>query len=507
MEKVRVRFAPSPTGPLHIGGVRTALFNYLFARRNGGDFLLRIEDTDRTRYVSGAEQYIIDALQWCGLTPDEGPGFGGNCGPYRQSDRQQIYRQYAMQLLASGWAYYAFDTPDALDALRKAADADRRVFSYDAATRTQLQNSLTLPPDVVQCRIDSGEPWVIRFRMPENTDVTGHDMIRGNVTFNTAQLDDKVLFKSDGMPTYHLANVVDDHLMHITHVIRGEEWLSSMPLHILLYEALGWADSRPQFAHLPLILKPSGQGKLSKRDGDKFGFPVFPLLWTDPADGTLSRGYREDGYFPEAVVNMLALLGWNAGTDQEIFSMDELIASFSFERVVKSGARFDPEKTKWFNHQYMLRRDDAALGHLLRIQLQSRNLDDSDARLTRIAGLVKDRCTFPADLWTHSFYFYEAPAEYDMPALRKKWDDNTHHRLSEITQMLEQPAEWNYAAIKNRFSDFMNARGWNFGQVMVPIRVALVGSSQGLDLFLILELLGQEETVVRMRRFLDVVNP
>jgi len=499
--KVRVRFAPSPTGPLHMGGVRTALFNYLFAKKQGGDFLLRIEDTDQNRYVPGAEEYIIESLKWCGLVPDEGVGFGGNYGPYRQSERKDSYRKYAAQLVDSGNAYYAFDTPQELDALRVAAEATKNVFSYDTHTRLRLNNSLTLAPGEVERKIKSGDPWVIRFKMPEDTVVTERDLIRGEVSFNTARLDDKVLFKADGMPTYHLANVVDDHLMGITQVIRGEEWLPSMPLHILLYRALGWEGTRPQFAHLPLILKPTGKGKLSKRDGDKMGFPVFPLLWKDPQTGELSRGYREDGYFPEAFINLLALLGWNAGTDQELFSMDELIENFSLDRVVKSGARFDPEKAKWFNRHYLQQKDDAELAETFKKQLSEKGIDIGDnARLVRIVSLIKDRCTFASDLWEQGCYFFEAPVSYDEKAVSKKWNGDIANKLLVIADFFKGLNNWTADHIKESFSTFMNEKGWGFGLVMVPVRLALVGSSQGIDLFLIFELLGQQETIRRIER-------
>ncbi len=505
--KVRVRFAPSPTGPLHMGGVRTALFNYLFARKQDGDFLLRIEDTDQNRYVPGAEDYIIESLKWCGLVPDEGVGFGGNFGPYRQSERKDIYYKYAEQLVANGNAYYAFDTPDELDALRAEAEADKGVFSYDTHTRLKLKNSLTLSRDIVEEKIKAGEPWVIRFRMPEDTVVTENDLIRGEVSFNTASLDDKVLFKADGMPTYHLANVVDDHLMQISHVIRGEEWLSSMPLHILLYKALGWEDTRPRFAHLPLILKPVGKGKLSKRDGDKMGFPVFPLLWKDPVSGEQYRGYREDGYLPEAFVNLLALLGWNAGNDQELFTMDELIQSFSLDRVVKSGARFDPEKAKWFNRHYLQQRPDAWLSESFRKQLEEKDVAAGDQeRLIRIVGLIKDRCTFPADLWEHGSYFFVAPGSYDEKTISKRWKDDTSGKLQAIADFFKSLDNWEAEQIKEDFSAFMNQKEWSFGQVMVPIRLALVGSSQGIDLFLIFGLLGKEETIRRIEKALQVIK-
>lgn len=504
--KVRVRFAPSPTGPLHMGGVRTALFNYLFARKQGGDFLLRIEDTDQTRYVPGAEDYIIESLKWCGLIPDEGVGFGGDFGPYRQSERKMLYKDYVDRLIESGNAYYAFDTPEELDALRAEAEKNQTVFSYDTHTRLKLKNSLTLPDETVKNKIAGGEPWVIRFKMPEQTDVVEHDLIRGEVKFNTAQLDDKVLFKADGMPTYHMANVVDDHLMKITHVIRGEEWLSSMPLHILLYEALGWSEDRPQFAHLPLILKPTGKGKLSKRDGDKMGFPVFPLQWTDPDTGEISRGYREDGYFPEAFINMLALLGWNAGTEQELFTINELIDSFSLDRVVKSGARFDPEKAKWFNRHYLHQKDDRQLAEMFKMQLAAKNIVADDARLTRITGLIKDRCTFPPELWEHGFYFFEAPESYDEKTISKKWKEDTSEKLLAIAGFFKGLEQWDADSVKEAFSAFMNTNEWNFGMVMVPIRMALVGSSQGIDLFVIFELIGKEETISRIEKAVARIN-
>ncbi|WP_423130105.1 glutamate--tRNA ligase [Gaoshiqia sp. Z1-71] len=505
-QKVRVRFAPSPTGPLHMGGVRTALFNYLFAKKSGGDFLLRIEDTDQTRFVPGAEEYIIESLKWCGLVPDEGVGFGGELGPYRQSERKIIYRQYADQLLAGGNAYYAFDTPEELDALRAEAEANKTVFSYDVHTRGKLKNSLTLPDEICRQKIQAGELWVIRFKMPENKEVVEKDLIRGEVKFNTNQLDDKVLFKADGMPTYHLANVVDDHLMKITHVIRGEEWLPSMPLHILLYEALGWSGNRPQFAHLPLILKPTGKGKLSKRDGDKMGFPVFPLLWTDPKSGEVFRGYREDGYFPEAFINLLALLGWNAGTEQEIFRMDELIDSFSLERVVKSGARFDPEKARWFNRNYLLQKTETELSEQFKPMLAAKNIQVDDEKLLRMIGLIKERCEFVADLWQQGNYFFEAPKTYDEKTVSKTWKEDTPDKLSAITGLFKTIESWTAPEIKEIFSAFMNEKGWGFGAVMAPVRLALVGSSQGVDLFDICELIGKDETIGRIERAIRLIG-
>ncbi|MFV0522586.1 MAG: glutamate--tRNA ligase [Mangrovibacterium sp.] len=497
--KVRVRFAPSPTGPLHMGGVRTALFNYLFAKQHGGDFLLRIEDTDQTRFVPGAEDYIVESLKWCGLTPDEGLSFGGNCGPYRQSERKEIYRQYADQLIESSNAYYAFDTPEELNNLRAEAEANKKIFSYDLHTRGKLVNSLTLSKEEVTKRIEAGENWVIRFKMPENVEVVEDDMIRGTVKFNTNTLDDKVLFKTDGMPTYHLANVVDDHLMCISHVIRGEEWLPSMPLHVLLYQAFGWSDTRPQFAHLPLILKPTGKGKLSKRDGDKMGFPVFPLEWKDPQTGDIARGYREDGYFPEAFVNMLALLGWNDGTEQEFFNMTELIKQFSLERVVKSGARFNPDKAKWFNHHYMQEHSNEELSQLFQPILETHGVDNVDEdKIIRIISLVKERCEFIHDLWAQSSYFFQSPSSYDEKTVQKKWKEDSSAKLIEIISLFTAVEDWQAVTIKENFSNFMNEKGWGFGVVMVPIRLALVGSSQGADLFDICEIIGKAETINRI---------
>lgn len=504
--RVRVRFAPSPTGPLHMGGVRTALFNYLFARKHGGDFLLRIEDTDQNRYVPGAEDYIIESLKWCGLVPDEGVGFGGEYGPYRQSERKAMYKQYADFLIDNGFAYYAFDTAEELDTLRKEAEAEKQVFSYDLHTRNNLKNSLTLSPEEVAGRLQNGEHYVIRFKMPENRDIVEEDLIRGRVSFNTNQLDDKVLFKSDGMPTYHLANVVDDHLMEITHVIRGEEWLSSMPLHILLYESLGWSETRPQFSHLPLILKPEGKGKLSKRDGDKMGFPVFPLLWNNQETGESYRGYREDGYFPEAFINMLAFLGWSPGTEQEFFTMDELVEAFDLSRVVKSGARFDPEKAKWFNRHYLQQKSAKELAALYKPELVSKGIEVDDDKLETIVGKIKDRCEFVKELWSQSHYFFVAPENYDEKTVKSKWKADTGEKLLVIADFFETVTEWKAEAIKETFSAFMAAKEWGFGAVMVPIRLALVGASSGPDLFEILELVGQKETIGRIKKAVDAIK-
>ncbi|MFY9150661.1 MAG: glutamate--tRNA ligase [Prolixibacteraceae bacterium] len=497
--KVRVRFAPSPTGPLHMGGVRTALFNYLFAKKHGGDFLLRIEDTDQNRFVPGAEEYIIESLKWCGLVPDEGVGFGGNFGPYRQSERKSLYKKYADSLIENGFAYFAFDTAEELDSIRKEMELRKEVFSYDLHTRGQLKNSLTLSPEEVSRRLQSGENYVIRFKMPENRDVVDEDLIRGRVSFNTNQLDDKVLFKSDGMPTYHLANVVDDYLMQITHVIRGEEWLPSMPLHILLYEALGISETRPKFSHLPLILKPEGKGKLSKRDGDKLGFPVFPLLWKDPETGDFSRGYREDGYFPEAFINMLALLGWSPGTEQEFFSVDELTELFDLSRVVKSGARFDPEKAKWFNRHYMQQKSAAELTSLFLPILNEKGIAADPKNVERIVGMIQERCEFVKDLWEQGHFFFQAPENYDEKTVQKKWKPDTNEKLQAITGLFETITDWTAANIKELFSAFMTEKEWGFGVVMVPVRLALVGSSSGPDLFDICELIGKEETISRIR--------
>jgi glutamyl-tRNA synthetase len=505
--RIRVRFAPSPTGPLHMGGVRTALFNYLFARRNGGDFLLRIEDTDQTRYVPGAEEYITESLKWCGLIPDEGPGFGGSYGPYRQSERKAVYAGYAKQLIDNGWAYYAFDTPDDLDRLRAEAEAAGQVFSYSQHTRLSLINSLSLTAEEVKARLENGEPYAIRFNMPEALDVTEEDLIRGSVTFNTRELDDKVLFKSDGMPTYHLANVVDDHLMEISHVIRGEEWLPSMPLHILLYRAFGWEETKPRFAHLPLILKPQGKGKLSKRDGDKLGFPVFPLLWKDPETGEFSRGYREDGYFPEAFINLLALLGWNPGTEQEIFSINELSQIFSLDRVVKSGSRFDPEKAKWFNRSYFQARPAEELTTLFLATLENKGLHIPFPQVVAIVEEIKDRCDFVADIWTNGYYFFEAPSSYDEKTIAKRWKPETPSQMEAIAKVFAEVSQWKAEAIKEKFSEFMNEKNWNFGNVMNPLRLCLVGGNMGPDLFRICELLGKEETIRRMHKAVEEIHP
>lgn len=505
MEKVRVRFAPSPTGPLHIGGVRTALYNYLFARHYGGTFILRIEDTDSQRYVAGAEKYITDSLAWCGIQVDEGVGPGGPHAPYRQSERKEIYLQYALRLVESGEAYYAFDTPEALDRLRAEAESRGGVFAYNHAVRSGLENSLNLPQEEVKERIERGDQWVIRFRTPENEEVVMNDLIRGEVRVNTSTLDDKVLYKSaDSLPTYHLANIVDDHLMEITHVIRGEEWLPSLPLHFLLYRAFGWSDTQPQFAHLPLLLKPTGQGKLSKRDGDKMGFPVFPLEWVSPT-GEVSRGYREDGYFPEAFINMLALLGWNPGTEQEIFSMDELASRFSLDRVGKSGARFSPDKAKWFNAQYMHLKPDAELAALFMPVLREKGISADRAKVEKIVGLIKPRATFIGEFWDLSSFFFEAPADYDAKTVQKFWKGENPARLRELCGLLDKEQDYSPVPLHDKVAAWITENQYPMGQVMNCLRLALVGASKGPDLFEIVSLIGREETLARIDRALSTL--
>ncbi len=500
--KVRVRFAPSPTGPLHIGGVRTALFNYLFAKKHGGDFILRIEDTDQTRFVDGAETYINESLEWLGLAVDEGVIQGGEYGPYKQSERRDIYVKYADQLISDGWAYYAFDTPEELEALREKAEAEKTKFSYDMKTRMGLRNSLSLSAEEVQQLKNDGVPYVVRFKMPEDVEVLAVDMIRGEVKFNTAILDDKVIFKSDGLPTYHLANVVDDYLMKITHVIRGEEWLPSMPLHIMLYRALGWEDVRPEFAHLPLILKPTGKGKLSKRDGDKAGFPVFPLEWKLP-EGDVASGYRESGYVSEAVVNLLALLGWNPGTEQEIFSLEELVNAFSIERVNKSGARFDPEKAKWFNHQYLINTSDEKLAESFKKELDGKGVVADSDLIVKVVGLVKERINFVSDLWEQSSFFFVAPTEYDPKVVKKRWKGDVPAFMTELVSVLENVDKWVADDIKAVISTQIEAKELGFGLVMNAFRLALVGGGFGPDLMLIAELLGKEEVILRINKAVE----
>lgn len=490
---IRVRFAPSPTGPLHIGGVRTALYNYLFARHFGGTFILRIEDTDQARYVEGAEEYIMDSLEWAGIKVDEGVREGGPHMPYRQSERKEIYQQYAEALLQNGDAYYAFDAPEELDRLRQQYESRGETFNYGCVTRMQMSNSLTLDWEEVSRRIDSGEQYVVRYRMPENEDVHFSDIIRGDIVVNTSTLDDKVLYKSDGMPTYHLANVVDDHLMEISHVIRGEEWLPSLPLHVMLYRSFGW--DAPLFAHLPLLLKPTGKGKLSKRDGDKMGFPVFPLYWPY---GETATGYREEGYFPEAFVNMLALLGWNPGTEQEIFSMNELIAAFSIERVGKSGSRFDPEKARWFNAHYLHLKSDDELTGLFMTVVNEKGFHPDRDKLKKIVALVKERVAFVTEMWHETDFFFVAPAAYDNDVVRKKWNDDSPRIIRELRELTAAIEPFEKGNIEHTVREWTASCGYTTGTVFALFRLLIVGAARGPLLFDIVEWIGREETVTRL---------
>lgn len=506
--KVRVRFAPSPTGPLHIGGVRTALYNYLFAKQNGGDFILRIEDTDQTRFVEGAEDYIVESFKWLGLKFDEGVGIGGEYGPYKQSDRKELYRKYALELVEKGWAYYAFDTPEELDVLRKQYECEKKNFQYDCNTRKGLRNSLTLSKEEVEDLLNQGVAYVIRFKFPENEDIHLDDLIRGHVKMNSSLLDDKVLYKSDGMPTYHLANIVDDHLMKISHVIRGEEWLPSCPLHIMLYKAFGWEDTMPQFAHLPLLLKPDGNGKLSKRDGDRLGFPVFPLQWTDPKSKEISSGYRESGYLPEAVINMLALLGWNSGTEQEIFSLEELVKIFSIDRISKHGAKFDLEKAKWFNHQYLQKVEDDKLAQEFIKDLKSRNIDSPLDKVKNIVRLVKERCNFVKDFWDNSDYFFVAPNSYAEKALKKRWKEGTSERMCIIAERMKEIGDnSSWADNTEEFlMKYIAENELNMGQIMNSIRLAVVGDTKGVNMVDIMRILGKQEIISRITTAAERIN-
>lgn len=497
---VRVRFAPSPTGPLHIGGVRTALFNYLFAKKNNGTFYLRIEDTDQNRFVPGAEAYIFEALEWLGISPDETVGKNEKFGPYRQSERKAIYRQYAEQLIQTGWAYYAFDTAQALDAHRKQHEAEGKTFIYNWHNREKLDTSLVMSADETQKRIDAGQDYVIRFKTPVNETLHLHDMIRGDIQFDTNLLDDKVLFKSDGMPTYHLANIVDDHLMQTSHVIRGEEWLPSLPLHHLLYKAFGW--QAPEFAHLPLILKPIGNGKLSKRDGDKMGFPVFPLEWK--TEEGISSGYREKGYLPEAVINFLALLGWNDGTDQEIFSLEELVQKFDLNRVHKAGAKFDPEKNKWFNHHYLMLQDNASLAKSFAGIVQEKGFHISEEKLTQLVSLIKERAHFVSEFWELSDFFFEAPNAYDEKAT-KNWNADTAELMKELIEVLKNISDFNSVNIENQVKEWIAQREIGMGKVMQPLRLSLVGALKGPHLFDIIEWIGKEETTQRIQKAINTL--
>ncbi len=501
--KVRVRFAPSPTGPLHIGGVRTALYNYLFAKQNGGSLVLRIEDTDSSRLVPGAEEYILESFRWLGIKFDEGVSIGGNYGPYRQSERRKIYKRYVQQLLEDGKAYIAFDTPAELEAKR----AETPNFQYDANTRGTMRNSLTMSREEVDELLDDGTQYVVRFKVEPGVEVHIDDIIRGDVKFMSDVVDDKVLYKSaDELPTYHLANIVDDHLMEITHVIRGEEWLPSSPLHVLLYQALGWADTMPRFAHLPLLLKPEGKGKLSKRDGDRLGFPVFPLQWTDPKTGEVSAGYRENGYFPEAIINFLALLGWNPGTDQEVFSLDKLVRLFDLNKCSKSGARFDYKKCIWFNHEYMLNKSNEEVAGLFAPIVAGHGVDEPFERIVTVVGMMKDRVDFVKELWPLCSFFFLPPAEYDEKTVRKRWKENSAEVMAELAQLLESLDDFSIENQEHEVMAWVEKKEYKLGDVMNAFRLALVGIGKGPGMFDISSFLGKEETVRRLRRAIDVLK-
>ena len=501
--KVRVRFAPSPTGALHIGGVRTALYNYLFARQHGGDLVFRIEDTDSNRFVPGAEEYIIESFRWLGIKFDEGVSFGGEHGPYRQSERRSIYKKYVEQLLAADKAYIAFDTPEQLEAKR----AEIQNFQYDAHTRGEMTNSLTLPKEEVERRIADGEQYVVRFKVEPGIEVHINDMIRGHVIIKSDILDDKVLYKSaDELPTYHLANIVDDHLMEITHVIRGEEWLPSAPLHVLLYRAFGWEDTMPKFAHLPLLLKPEGKGKLSKRDGDRLGFPVFPLEWHDPKTGDVSSGYRESGYFPEAVVNFLALLGWNPGTEQELFTLDELVQAFDIHKCSKAGARFDYQKGIWFNHEYMLKKSNEEVANLFAPIVANNGVDESMERITKVVAMMKDRVNFVKELWPLCSFFFIAPTEYDEKTVKKRWKADSAKVMSELADVLEGIDDFSVEGQEPVVMKWIEEKGYKLGDVMNAFRLTLVGIGKGPGMFDISAFLGKEETLKRMRKAIEVLG-
>ncbi|MEP1489008.1 MAG: glutamate--tRNA ligase [Algibacter sp.] len=513
-KNVRVRFAPSPTGPLHIGGVRTALFNYLFAKKYNGTFVLRIEDTDQNRYVEGAENYIVDALNWCHMPFDEGPGKNEKFGPYRQSERKHLYKAYAEELIASGNAYYAFDTAKSLDFHRKDHEAKGKTFIYNWHNRLKLSNSLSLNEEETQAKLDAGDDYVIRFKSPQDETLHLTDIIRGNMKIDTNVLDDKVLFKSDGMPTYHLANIVDDHLMEISHVIRGEEWLPSLALHFQLYKAFGW--DAPEFAHLPLILKPTGKGKLSKRDGDKLGFPVFPLQWEDPKTNDVSRGYKEDGYFPDAMINFLAFLGWNPGTEQEIFDLDELINAFDLSRVNKSGARFDPDKIKWFNHHYMQEQNNDELAEAFKPILDDKlnvmasetkqSVNEIDVQYIAMAvGLIKERATFISDFWDLTHFFFTAPTSYDEKASKKALKEGTADLMNELISIIKANTDFTVETLQTEIKGWITAKEIGFGKVMMPLRLALVGALQGPDVFDIMYMIGKVETVKRIENIVKTI--
>ena len=502
--EIRVRFAPSPTGPLHIGGVRTALYNYLFAKKNGGKMILRIEDTDQTRFVEGAEQYIVEAFDWCGIDFDESVDMGGEYGPYKQSERKHLYKDFADQLIENDCAYYAFDTPEELGKIRSEYEAEKKTFIYNAIERKKLRNSLSLSAEETQTLISEGEAFVIRFKMPEGETVIMNDLIRGRVEVSTEVLDDKILFKSDGMPTYHLANIVDDHLMKISHVIRGEEWLPSLPLHVMLYDAFGW--EKPKFAHLPLLLKPDGNGKLSKRDGDRLGFPVFPLEWTDPKSGDKSSGYRENGYFPQAFINMLALLGWNPGDERELFSMQELIDAFSIERVGKSGSKFDLEKAKWFNHQYLVKESNENLAELLMPIVIKNGVLCEKEQLSKAIALVKDRATFVSDLWDQLEFFFKRPQEYDIKAVKKRWKANSYDLMLELKEVLSKINDFSSENVETVVKNWLEEKEYGMGAVMNAFRLLIVGALKGPHMFDIISMIGQAETLERIDQGLHEIG-
>jgi glutamyl-tRNA synthetase len=501
--KVRVRFAPSPTGALHIGGVRTALYNYLFAKQHGGDLILRIEDTDSQRFVPGAEAYIIESLTWLGIKFDEGVSFSGKYGPYRQSERKEIYKQYVDQLLNDGLAYIAFDTPSELEEKRSVIAN----FQYDASTRLLMRNSLTLSADETKALVDAGNQYVVRIKIEPNENIVVNDLIRGEVVINSSVLDDKVLYKSaDNLPTYHLANIVDDHLMEVTHVIRGEEWLPSAPLHVLLYRFLGWTDTMPSFAHLPLLLKPEGNGKLSKRDGDRLGFPVFPLQWTDPVSGDISSGYRESGYLPEALVNFLALLGWNPGNDQELLGMEELIQLFSLAHCSKSGAKFDYEKGKWFNHQYIQKKDNAVLAAIFAPLLAEKGVEACPEYIEKVVGLMKERVNFVKELWDQASFFFVAPTSYDEKTVKKRWKDNSAAQLTELMAVLLPIEDFGSVNTEEIVKGWVEENQYHLGNIMNAFRLALVGESKGPHIFDITEALGKDESIVRLKRAIEILK-
>lgn len=501
--EVRVRFAPSPTGPLHIGGVRTALYNFLFARQHGGKLVFRIEDTDSNRFVPGAEDYILESFKWLGINFDEGVSFGGQYGPYRQSERREIYRRYVDQLLEEGKAYYAFDTPEELDAKR----GEIQNFQYDASTRMQMRNSLSLPADETARLLQEGVNYVVRFKIEPGEDVHVNDIIRGDVVINSSILDDKVLYKNaDGLPTYHLANIVDDHLMEISHVIRGEEWLPSAPLHVLLYRALGWEETMPRFAHLPLLLKPDGKGKLSKRDGDRLGFPVFPLEWTDPKTGEISSGYRESGYLPEAVVNFLALLGWNPGNDEELLSMDDLVRLFDLTKCSKAGAKFDYVKGQWFNHEYILNSDDEKLAPTFADILRDNGIEAPMESIVRVVGLMKGRVNFIKELWPLCSFFFVAPTTYDEKTVKKRWKDFSARQMGELAALLEALSDFSMAAQEEAVNAWLAENDYKMGDVMNAWRLTLVGEGKGPHMYEISSFLGQAETLKRMRRAIEILG-